>query len=215
MPLNAKKVSSNKKGGERAAPLSPGTYEARLASIVDLGYQPVTKFQSTELEPKYQLMVSFVIVNHNEEEGRFIGKKLNQYGDMTNQKALEVIYLTALNGGKIEETDWSKLIGRKVMLQVVNRERKDGSIMHQIGQVIPSAGSDDGGPDELPDSAKTDKQVLVFSPQTSSKEDFEKLADWLKELVRNAIDFGDSPLAAELGSNSTQPGGESNEDIPY
>ena len=205
MGLNAKKVQSNKQGGQQE-PLEPDVYRARLVQLIDLGLQAQKPYQGKEKPPVQEIMLTYELCeefmkdeegNDIEDKPRWISETLPFYG-LFAEKAKSTQRYYALDPEEQFDGEFSKCIGVPVNVTVVNNIAGD-KIYNNVGSVAAMSVKKAASCPELVNPPK------VFDLDDPDLEVFNALPDWLKDKIKGNLNFAGSPLADALGGKKSAP----------
>ena len=209
MALNAKKIKATTQKRVEQEELAVSNYQCRIAQVIDLGVRPRDKWDvgsnsyivDPDKAPCQQMMVTYEFGTEfvKDEDGvedetkpRWLSETLNLFSldvDLaTSTKRYKAIDPSESKGG-----DWTELVGMPCTVTIVHK--KNGKA--KIGSVTPAM---KGVP--YPELKNDPKVFLIDEPDM---EVFNSLPDWLKEKIKEAINFPDSALAGELGEAPQEP----------
>jgi len=180
MTLEINKMTS---GTPKAPRIEEGTYMARIVSIIDLGIQPQTDWQTGEAtDPKPRALFTWElptetieITNEDgetEDKPRWMSKEytLSSY-EMSNLHKL----LVALNKRDIDRLD--QLLDTECMITI-------GSTVNDNAKIVAVVPTPKGMPvPELANEAK------FFDFDSPSEELFDLQPDWIKEKIKDAVNY--------------------------
>lgn len=203
MALNAKKIKATTQKRVEQDELAISNYQCRIAQVVDLGVRPRDKWDvgsnsyivDPDKAPCQQMMVTYEFGTEfvkgengveDETKPRWLSETLNLFSlevDLaTSTKRYKAIDPSESRGG-----DWTELVGMPCTVTIVHK--KNGKA--KIGSVTPAM---KGVP--YPELKNDPKVFLIDEPDM---EVFNSLPDWLKEKIKEAINYKGSTLAEELG----------------
>lgn len=209
MSLNAKKIPGG--GGAkrfRQPPLDAGTYPARLVQVLGLGTQKQRAWEGQEKDPKfeiyttYELLDEFVVNEEGEEDEskpRWMSERLPLHSlDSDLAKSTKRYY--SLDPTEKKGGDWSELVGTACMLTITKSKDKKGKTddngepiyYNNIGAVQPMRDKDAKKAEGLKNDPK------VFDPSDPDMEVYFSLPDWIRDIMKEALDFEGSALDKAL-----------------
>lgn len=198
--LNAKNIaapSTNKK----VDPIDPGTYPARLVQVIALGLQTQRPFKGEEKKPALELWLTYELLdefmkdedgNDLEDKPRWISERLPFYS-LAQDKAKSTQRYYALDPNEEFDGNWGALLGAPVMVTTGNYKNAKGDIKDKV------LGTSAMRPKEAAKAPDLKNPPLVFDPSDPDLEAFERLPDFLKTILKEALDFGGSALDKALG----------------
>jgi hypothetical protein len=216
MSLNAKK-SKNTGGGTGIAPLAPGTYPARLVLIADLGLQPQRPYQGQDKPPAYEILTTYELVDEflQDEDGNDILDKPRWVSEnfplfsLSSERAKSTVRYNAIAGAD-DSGDWSALIGKPVMVTLVQNPGKGasaGKVFTNVTNVSAMRAKDiDGVPDLV-------NQPLVFDMDDPTMDDYDRLPEWVQEKIKKGLEFEGSPLQTRLNEEAVEDAEDSPIDL--
>ena len=202
MPISAKKLPKNT-SGPKQEPLEGGNYLARLVQVIDLGLQAQRPFQGKEKPPAYQVLLTYELGtefckdeegNEDPERPRWISEVLNFYS-LDNERAKSTKRIKALDPDLKYEGDFGEMVGLPCTVTIVTEQsKKDPSRTYvNVGDVTPPM---KGIP--VPELKNDPK---VFSLDEPDLEVFNSLPDWIKDKIKNNLEFEGSKLEALLNGD--------------
>lgn len=192
MALNARKVKNN--SGPKAPAIDAGAYPARLVQVIDLGLQK-QEFAGEVKTPKNDVWITYELVDEfmpgedgepDTEKPRWLSERF-PLNNLDSDLAKSTKRYYALDPNEEEDGDWTKLIGRPVLVTVTKKERDDGARNYIGGTSAPRA----------KDAAKYAELVnepKVFSMDNPDLEVFNSLPDFLKDIIKEGLEFEGSKL---------------------
>lgn len=221
MGLNAGKIAAPKGGsGERVQQpeLEVSNYLSRLVQLVDIGKHHRKKwvdgvgYQADTSKPP----VNFIILTYelttefmkdkdgNDVEGkpRWIGEELPLY-NIDNDKATSSIRYKAFDPAKADAGDWVKQLGKACTVTVAHSKKGKA----KVGNVTPPM---KGVP--VPELANPVKFFDTTDPDLAV---FESLPEFIKDKIKNALDYEGSSLQAMLEGGAKPKQEKAEEDLPF
>lgn len=223
MALNAAKAAGT--SGPRAEPLAPENYMARVVQVIDLGVQAQRPYKGTEKPPIQEIMVTYELVteflldddgNPDPTKPRWISERLPLY-NLGADKAKSTKRYMALDPSVEHGGDWTQLLGAPCLVAVVNNE-KDGRVYNNVGGISPAV---KGIP--VPELVNT---ATFFDGDEPDLEVYEKLPEWIQNILKDALTYNGSALQRLLEGDGTTvgtenaemavaPAPEADDDFPY
>lgn len=195
-------------GGNRVEQpnIDPGSYPARVVSVIDLGVQPQKAFKGEAKPPAQMIRVTYELTdvfmldedgNEVEDKPRWISEDFKLYGLGADLAVSTKRYKTIDTTGQ-HDGDWSKLLGAGVMVAIVNNEGKNGKTYDNIGGTSIMRARD---LDKLPE-LKNDP--YFFDLSEPSPEYWKKIPQWLQDKIKANINFEGSLLQQMLSGVPAQ-----------
>ena len=216
MPLNANKVPFA--GGDfvQQEVLEAGVYPARLVQVVDMGLQNQPPWQGQERPPAYQIGLTYELVdefmkdedgNELEDKPRWVSEIINLYS-LESDRAKSTQRYFALDPEQEFEGDFSQLVNTPCNIALVVSEGKKGP-RNYVGSVATMRPKDAAKCPELKNECK------VFSLDEPDLEIFNKLPEWIREKIKENLEYHGSPLEALLsGVKNEKPAKKQKEKDP-
>lgn len=210
MSLNAKQVPMAG-GGERPPVLEPGAYPARLVQVITLGTQKQNPYQGQEKPPAMEIMLTYEFLdefmkdedgNDLEDKPRWLSETMPLH-NLAADKAKSTKRYYALDPNDEHDGDWSELLGKPCIVNVINREGKGknaGRIYENVADVSAMR------PKEAAKAVELVNPTKVFDFYNPDLEVFNALPEWLQNKMKEAVDFEGGPLdlALEDGSGAKE-----------
>ena len=200
MALNAKTAAGTPR--KRPPLMEPGNYPARLVQVIDLGLQPQRPYQGQEKEPAREIGLTWEFLDEfmKDDDGEDIPEKprwLSENMPLHNiraEKAKSTLRYKAVDPLNEADGDWTKLLGRPVMINIVNNpSKKDPSIVYEnVGGVSPMRPKD---------AAKAPKLVNVpvfFDLDDPDMAVFTSFPQWLQDKIKSNLEFAGSEFSDRL-----------------
>lgn len=194
MGLNANKIK-RERVNQRAEPLEPDVYRARLVQVIDLGLQPQRPYQGQEKAPAHEIMLTYELSDEfmKDEEGndiedkpRWLSETLPFYG-LFADKAKSTKRYYAFDPDETFGGDFAKCIGIPVNVTVVNNVSGD-TVYNNVGNVATMSGKKAAQCPELVNPSK------VFDLDNPDMEVFNSLPDWIQEKIKGNLNYQGSAL---------------------
>jgi hypothetical protein len=192
MALNARKVKSN--SGPKAPAIDEGAYPARLVQVIDLGLQK-QEFGGEVKPPKNDIWTTYELVDEfmtgedgepDTEKPRWLSERI-PLNNLDSDLAKSTKRYYALDPNEEEDGEWANLLGRPALVVVTKKKREDGDRNYIGGTSAPRA----------KDAAKYAPLVnepKVFMLDNPDLEVFNSLPDFLKEIIKEGLEFEGSLL---------------------
>ena len=200
MGLNANNVPKGN-GAERVVQpnIDPGSYPARVVSVIDLGVQPQRPWQGQVKPPAHMIRVTYELTDvfmvdkdgkEVEDKPRWLAEDFKLF-NLSADLAVSTKRYNAIDPKGEAGGDWSKVLGNGVMLTVVNNPGKGanaGKIYDNIGGVSLMRQRD---LDKLPELVNT---PYFFDLTDPDPEVWKKIPQWLQEQIKGNIHYEGSAL---------------------
>lgn len=165
-----------------------GLQEVVCYSVVDLWGQEITREWESKLQRK--VMITFetkemgIFKNKDTLEG--VEKPLiigNRYTLSMHEKSwLHKVLKSRLGKAPSEDFDIMSMVWKSALINVIETEWKNGKTYHNIDSILPSK--------EAP--FKTVNEEVRFSLQNFERKEFEKLHQWMQDLVITTKEYQES-----------------------
>lgn len=209
--LNAKNIpTSGNGGGDRPDPLESGTYPARLVQVILLGTQAQRPYKGQDKPPALELYLTYEFLDEfmKDEEGndiedkpRWLSERVPFYNlEIERAKSTKRYY--ALDPTGKYDGDWSKLLGAPVMVTVITAEGKGKNTGKVFNNIASTSAMREREAAKAPDLINPPKVFDFYEPDM---EVFNSLPDWLKEVIKEAVDFGGSALEIAIQDGDEIP----------
>lgn len=208
--INGNKVPSKGGNFERPPALENGTYPARLVQVVGVGLQEQEPYQGVEKDPAYELILTYELVdeflldedgNDIEDKPRWVGETIPLHSlDADLAKSTKRYYALDPNGEA--EGDWSKLVGKPCMIQLVKKTSKRTG--RDYNNVTGLSAVREKDAKKMPTLVNPS---LVFDCDDPDFDVWEKLPDWIKKKIQAGLEYEEGPIFAhtEATDNSATP----------
>lgn len=199
--------------------LEPGGYQGRLVQIIDLGLQPQF-FEGEEKEPKYQLYTSYELAdefmvdedgNVQKDRPRWISEDF-PLNALNSDKAKSTKRYDVLDPGRAAGGDWSQLVGRACLINVVVNQGKGkntGKEFNNISSISILRAKEASAVPELVN------KPVVFDLDNPNVEIFNSLPAFLQDRIKGNLQFNGSKLQVLLGIKPSEPAKEKGDDKPW
>lgn len=191
-------------------PVEPGTYFAVCIGAVDLGEQETTYNNKTRYANQLQIIFelpSELIEIDGEEQPRQLSRRFSvSLSTKSNlRKFIETWYGKKFTDDAIREFDTRELLGKPAMLSVVLSE--DGNYAN-----IASAAALPKGME----APKAKSELIDFDVEEWDDEAFQKLPEWLQELIKKSTQYKSNHLpedevSVEAAEQATSQAAEADE----
>lgn len=213
MALNAKHAPAGKKRNQAPA-LEAGSYPARLVQVLDMGLQEQRAFEGKAKDPRtdihttYELLDEFLVDedgNEIEDKPRWFSETFPMYSPDSDRAKSTIRYL-AIDPEIELGWQWDKLLGQPVMLNLVRkpygdkRKGPDGELLHR-NFIAGSSPMREKDAKKAPDLKN---EPRAFSTDEPDLEVFLSLPDWIREKMKEALDFENSALDKALQNISEE-----------
>jgi len=196
--LNASKVKVVKKSGNTPM-LETANFPARVVQVIDLGLQPRKAYEGVVKTPAnviwvtYELPTEFMLDDDSKEDKekpRWVSESINLFS-LDQENANSTKRINALDPSGELKGDWGRVLGYPCTLTIVHS--KCGKYAN-VGAVSPPMKGLVIG--ELVNEPK------LFDLSAPDMEVYEGLPDFLKEKIKNNLEFEGSLLAVALGGKT-------------
>lgn len=206
MALNASKVKStgNKNFVEQPA-LEPGVYPARVVQVIGLGLQPQRPYQGKAKPPAHIIHMTYELVdvfmldedgNEIEDKPRWVFESFPLHS-LEADRAKSTMRYNALDPQQAYEGDFSKLINTPCQVTVVVNRVGDRTY-ENVANVSAMRARDEAKCPEL------QNPMLVFDPYEPDLEAFERLPEWIRNKIKENLEYRGSALEALLGGEEEE-----------
>ena len=204
MALNAKSVPTS--SGPRAPVLDEGGYPARLVQVIDLGLQPQRPYQGQEKPPAYELQVVYESSDEfmpgedgepDESKPRWFWENFALH-NLKSDRATSTKRYLALDPNLEYDGDWSKLIGKPVIVALTKTQGRDGNEYNNVAAISTMRSKEAA---KLPDLVN---DPVVFDLDDPDLDVFNSLPDRIQEKIKGNLNFGGSKLEALLKGGKTE-----------
>lgn len=201
--MGLKAAATGGGGGNRVPQenIDPGSYPARVVSVVDLGVQTQRPYKGQPKPPCQMIRVTYELTDvfMKDEDGNEIEDKPRWIAEdfkllpMDADLAVSTKRYKTIDPKNEYDGDWSELLGKGVMVAIVNNEGKDGKVYDNIGGTSVMRQRDMDRLEEL----KNDP--YFFDLQDPNPEVWKKIPQWLQERIQENINYEGSKLQEMAG----------------
>ena len=177
--------------------IEPGTYPARVVSVVDMGVQPQQPYKGEAKAPCQMIRVTYELVdvfmvdedgNEIEDKPRWISEEFKLF-PLSADLAVSTKRYNTIDTKGDADGDWSLLLGRGVLVAVVNKVSKNtGKTYDNVGNTAVMRPRDQASLAELQNPA------YFFDLTEPDPEVWAKLPKWIQDNIKNNINYEGSPL---------------------
>lgn len=226
MALNAKNIPG---GGGNYEPMEPGTYPARVVQIIDLGLQNQRPFQGQEKPPAREIAITYEFVDEfmkdengedQEDKPRWLTEIMPLH-NLSSERAKSTQRYNALDPNMVYDGDFSQLVDTPCNVTVVQNPGKGknaGRIYENVTAVSAMRARDAKKCPELVN------EPIVFDCDEPDMDSWEKLPAFVKNKIRENLEFTGSDLEKMVGKGDESPGKKENksdtqddldDEVPY
>lgn len=204
MSLNANNLPSKSSSGPRPDPVEEGTYPARLVQVFLLGTQKQRAFKGEEKPPVLTLRVTYELLDEflkdengedREDKPRWISEEF-AFHSLKADLAKSTKRYYALDPKEEAGGDWSKLLGAPCMVTITHSKGKDDRIYENVAGVSTMR---DKEAQKAPELKNPTRMFDFYNPD---KEVFDSFPDWLKDRIKDAVDYEGGALEELLSGGS-------------
>ena len=203
MGLNAKNAPSA--GAKRVEQplIDVGGCPARVVQIIDLGLQPES-YQGEEKAPCREISVTYELVdefcvdeegNIQEDKPRWLSERFC-LKNLKAEKAKSTLRYNAIDPAGKHDGDFTALIGEPCVVNVVHNAgsgKNAGKTYNNVGSVSAIRPKDAG---KIPPLVN---KPTVFLTDEPDAEVFNSLPEFIREIIKNNLEFNGSALQKVLG----------------
>jgi hypothetical protein len=202
MALNAKNKKSSGGGKDFVEQdiIDEGSYNCRVAQIIELGLQPQRAHKGKEKPPVEFLYITYEITDEfiKDEDGeeildkpRWQSEDFPFYGvDMDMAKCNK--RLKAIDPENKVDGDWAKVCGAPVVVTFVHNSKGDKTYVNVASASVMKK-------KDVAKLPKLQNPPKVFDLDEPDMEIFEALPKWLQDKIKANLNFKGSPLEEALG----------------
>lgn len=189
MPIKAPKQSGQSNIDRKL--LDKGQHPVRLVQVIDLGLQKQRPFQGQEKKPAFEVYLTFEFPHSRidvQGESRPMWKS-KRFKLSSHEKSTCVKWYERLDPDNNFEGDWAKLVNTSCAAFVshdAGSGKNEGKIFDNISDVMPVMQGMEVPPLENPSS--------VFDLSAPDMEVWEKLPDWLQNIIKENLQYDGSRL---------------------
>lgn len=201
MGLNAKNKPAPQGNRVEQDPLDAGTYPARLVQVIDLGVQEQDDYQGKPKPPVQMLKTTYEFVDEfmKDEDGneltdkpRWLSEDFAFYS-LESDMAKSTKRYFALDPDGEAEGDWAQLLGRPVMITIVQNPGKGKNAGKVFEKITGTSTMRKKEADKLPPLKNEGK---IFSLDDVDTVDiFMTLPEWIQKKIKESLEFEGSPMA--------------------
>lgn len=210
MALNASKIAST--GGSKGPaqePIAVGTYPVRIAQILDLGLQAQRPYQGQDKPPANEIMITYEFLdefcvdeegNEDETKPRWLSETI-PLRSLKAEKAKSTQRYYALDPEEQFGGDFTQLVGLPAVVSVVQNAGKGknaGKTYNNVASLSTMRPKEAKKAEELVNPPK------VFDLDEPDLEIFGSLPDWIKDKIKDNLEFKGSKLEALLEGNEAE-----------
>lgn len=195
--------------------IEPGSYPARIVSVVDMGVQLRDAFEGKAKAPARFLRVTYELTdvfmldedgNELEDKPRWIAEEFALL-PMTSELAVSTKRSKVIDPDDVHDGDWSQYLGTGVMVSIINKPDKKikGKFWDNISGVAPMRRKDLEKLPELKNPA------FFFDLDEPDPAIWKKLPKWIQDKIVKNINFQGSPLQELVGDAPAPQRKERNE----
>lgn len=201
MALNANKLPST---NNTYVPVDPGTYPARLVSLVDLGLQAQREFKGEAKPPAREIALTYELVDEfmKDEDGaadptkpRWI-TEIHPFHPLSSEKATSTKRYLVFDPNKDADGDWVQQLGKPVNVTIVLNPGKNGRIYENVSAISAMRPKDAEKCEPLVNA------IVTFDFDAPNKEVFDKLPKFLKDKLQGSLEYAGSALEKLVGKAS-------------
>jgi len=200
MAINAKKAPQG--GGDRVEQelLDIAGYPARIVQIIDLGLQAQRPYKGTEKPPANEIIIGYELLDEfmKDDKGEDLLDKprwLSERIPMRNlkaDKAKSTQRYLALDPKQDHDGDFIALVGTPCMVNIVHNE-SNGKVYANVDNISTMR------PKEAAKAPELVNPPLVFDLDEPDMEAFERLPDWIQDIIKENLEYNGSALQKALG----------------
>lgn len=196
MPLNMNQASSKPSAQRQLIPA--GQHMARIVQVIDLGLQNQRPYQGQEKPPKYEMYITFEFPDERIEvngESRPMWKS-RTIGLSSDDRSVCYKWYKQLDPAGKHKGDWSKLIDTPCAALIVHdagKGQNEGKTFDKVAEVMPLMKGMSVPPLE--------NDPVVFDLTSPNVDVFNEFPDWLKNKIKENLEFDGSKLQNLLEGN--------------
>lgn len=199
-----------------------GTVAARVVQIIDLGVQERLQWADEDPKPPcrqfcftFEIPADRVEIDGESKPRWFWLNHVNVIKGAERGKLYDIIRACC---GSSFDGDLSSLIGKALMISIEHREIQSGK---NRGKVTAKITNFAGVPKGF-DVPELENETLIFDFDSPTEETWDKLPDWMKERVKEAVNFEGSAMDHFIGGGGSACNkptdddlGDFDDDIPF
>ena len=208
MGLNAKTAKGNGGGNRVKQPnIEPGSYPARVVSVIDLGVQPQTAYKGEAKPPAQMIRVTYELTdvfmldekgNEVEDKPRWISEDFKLY-NLKADLAVSTKRYKTIDPDNEKDGDWSQVLGNGVMVGIVNNESK-GNVYDNVSGTSVMRKKD------LDKLEALKNEPYFFDLTDPDPEVWKRIPQWLQEKIQANINYEGSKLQELVNGMPNQEG---------
>ena len=193
---------------KRPDPLDPGSYPARLVRIYDLGLQPQRDYQGQSKPPAHMISATYELSDEflKDDDGNDLTDKPRWVSHefvlrpLTSELANSTKAYKALDPDLEEDGDWVKMLGRPVVVNIVQgKSKKDPTKVYENIHSLSVMRKKES--DKLPPLVNDAK---FFDLNDPDMEVYNSLPKWLQEKIAGNLEFAGSLLEKALAGSPAE-----------
>jgi hypothetical protein len=213
-------------GGKDFDPIPAGIHLAICTQVVDLGWQPGSgKYP----RPKHQVYLKFEIPGHVVEWEKD-GKRMSGPGTIGRKFGLSLSdkghlrpFLVGWRGKQFtaeeeEGFEITSVIGKVCQLNVIHEQgESNGKTYAKIASAFGLVKEQKEALAKDPSRAKPQGDLIVYSPEAHDQAMFDKLPEWMQEVINGRVDDPNTKAADDFDQTATTSSTteDFNDDIPF
>jgi hypothetical protein len=195
-----------------------GTYPARVVQLIDLGLQAQDAYMGQEKEPAHEVLLGYELVDsfmvdesgkEMEDKPRWVSERF-PFRHISADLAKSTKRYKALDPDMVHDGEWTKLVGVPCMVTIAHKLGKGkhaGKTFLEVSNVAPMRAAQANKCPELKNPP------LVFLQDDPDMKVWEKLPDWLKERLKNNLNYNGSKLQELLTGAKEKPSNEQKDQV--
>lgn len=198
--FNAKDIPFG--GGERkrAPAVAPGAYPARVSNLVLTGKQP-NSFKGDDKPPALKLRMTYELLDEflKDDEGkdmldkpRWVTQEFNLFS-LKSDRAISTKVYYALDPQEIYGGDFAKLVGLPCIVTIANEKSKKTDAIYEKVSAVSAMRDKEAA--KAPELVNTPYLFDFYNPDM---EVWDKLPEWLQDVIKGAVDFEGGALQKAL-----------------
>lgn len=205
--MGLKAPTTNNTNRIEQEPIEPGTYQARIVQIIDLGVQPQREFKGQAKPPAQEILVTYELLDEfmKDENGE----------EMTDKPrwVSERFALRSINSDLAKSTkrykaltddpsgDFTLLINVPCMVTITQSLGKNGKTYNNVASVSKMRAKDAEKAPPLLNSQ------VIFS--IDEPDNWNDVAEWIQKIIKGNIHYEGSKLKDFIENNSKEENNES------
>lgn len=196
MGLNAKNAKGTGGGDRVKQPnIEPGSYPARVVSVIDLGVQPQRAYKGEAKPPHQMIRVTYELTDvfmldkdgkEVEDKPRWIAEDFKLH-NLKADLAVSTKRYKTIDPDNDHDGDWAAVLGKGVMVGIVNNESKGNTYDNVSGTSVMRKRD----LDKLPELVN---EPYFFDLTDPDMEVWKRIPQWLQEKVQANINYEGSKL---------------------